>query len=127
MRVSAQFLTTTYTPSTPTTHSDFTAEYYFQDSSPTISSIPYINGSINDYCPGRHPLTRTQRYSSACTSSNLTLCYNGYQIWSGCQQRNNFAYSSIPNTFFTASSASIDDATNFADFNNATSVLCMSF
>jgi len=120
--VSATFFTQTYVPPS-TTSRNLATEYYFQDSyNLNINNIPYTIESIIDYCPNRYPLTRTQRYRSACSTSNTSLCPSQYQTWSGCQSRNNFQFSAINDTFFTARTSSIDDPTNFADFNNPTNV-----
>jgi hypothetical protein len=125
--VNVSFFNKTYVSPSTTTR-DLTTEYYFQDSySLTINDIPYNNGSIIDYCPNRYPLTRTQRYRTTCNTSDISQCYSQYQTWSGCPLRNSFQYSAINDTFFTARTSSIDDPTNFADFNNATSVPCMFF
>jgi hypothetical protein len=102
-------------PANPSSNS--TTEYYFQNSyNSSINNIPSTSGSINDYCPGRHPLNRTQRYFF-CNSSNTNSCPNQYQTYSGCPEYS-LSYSTINETFFTARPASIDDSTNFADFNN---------
>ncbi len=129
MNVSISLFTKSYTsPSNTTTN--LTTEYYFQDScNQNINNITFTSGSIDDYCPLRYPITRTQRYSTACNSSSGCI-NNQYQTWSGCALRDNFAYSAIPDNFFCARVSSIDGSTNFADFDNATSTtsaLCMFF
>ncbi|CAF2761704.1 unnamed protein product [Rotaria sp. Silwood2] len=114
------FFTKTYSPPNTNTR-DSTTEYYFQSSnSPNINNIPYINISIDDYCPGKHPITRTQRYRSVCNVPDTFVCSNQYQTWNGCPSRDSLTYSTIDDSFFIAANASIDDSTNFADFNNAT-------
>ncbi|CAF0790398.1 unnamed protein product [Rotaria sordida] len=102
---------------------DSTSEYYFRiPNSPNINDISFTNGSIYDYCPGRYPITRTQRYRSVCNVTDITLCSNQYQTWSRCPLRDSLQYSEIDSSFFVAANASIDDSTNFADFKNATNV-----
>ena len=127
--VSVNFYTQTATTSTPTAR-DLVTEYYMQyPFTPSISNISYTSGSINDYCPGRYPITRTQRYRTTCTSDDSSLCGNQYQIWSGCPFRDSLSYSTIPASFFTARITDTDDATDFSDFTGSTSVTatCMSF
>jgi hypothetical protein len=131
--VNTTFFNQTYTP-TSSIARDFTTEYYFQDQySETINNITYNNTSINDYCLGYHPITRTQRYGFTCASpSNSSTCNQSqYQVWSACPTRDNLQYSTIDQSFFTTVRASsIDDPINFADFDNtinATNGLCMSF
>ncbi|CAF0760543.1 unnamed protein product [Rotaria sp. Silwood1] len=124
--VNVTFYTKTYSPSGSNIR-DFTTEYYFQNStSPNINDITSNNITIYDYCPGRHPTTRTQRYLSVCNVTNIDLCSNQYQTWSGCPSRDNLQYSTIEDRFFIAVNASIDDSTNFADFNNAINVTLIS-
>jgi hypothetical protein len=127
--VNVNFFTKTYSAPSTTTR-DSVTEYYFKDSyTSSISGISSSSGSINDYCPGRYPITRTQRYWSTCSSSDISQCSNQYQIWSGCPLRDNFQYSAIPGSYFTALSTSVDDATDFSDFSSSTSATaaCMSF
>jgi len=125
--VNTVFFTQTYTP-TSSTARNFTTEYYFQDNyGQTINNITSVNAAINDYCLGYHPITRAQRYGFTCASpSNSSTC-NQYQVWNACPTRDNLQYSTIDQSFFTARASSIDDPINFADFNNATNVSCMSF
>jgi hypothetical protein len=125
--VSISFFTKTYVPPSSTTR-NLATEYYFQNNyTLSINNISFDSSSIYDYCPERHPLTRTQRYNSACNSSNTSLCYGQYQTWSGCQTRDNFQYTTINDTFFTARTSSIDDPTNFADFVGSTNATSMFF
>jgi hypothetical protein len=127
LNVPISFFTKTYVPP-GTNQTDLTTEYYFQESySLNINNITFTSGTINDYCPERHPLTRTQRYNTACNSSDTSRCSDQYQIWSGCQLRDTLQYSTINETFFTARASSIDDPTNFADFDGAMNVSCMFF
>ncbi|CAM4761114.1 unnamed protein product [Rotaria magnacalcarata] len=119
--VNATFFTVTATSTTITI--DPTSEYYFTTAAtPNINTIVSAIGAINDYCPGRYPTTRTQRYSSPCTSSDTSRCSNNqYQIWSGCLIGDSLAYSNITDNFFVATAASTDDSTSFSDFNGYTS------
>lgn len=126
--VSVNFYTATATVSTPSA-ADLVTEYYMQYSfTSSISSISFTSGSINDYCSGRYPITRTQRYGTTCNSTDSSRCGNQYQIWSGCPFRDSLSYSSIPASFFTARATVIDDATDFSDFTGSTSATaaCMS-
>ena len=96
-------------------------EYYFADSyTLTINDTSSITstGDVLDYCPLRHPLNRTQRYFTACSSSSGCIS-NRYQTYRGCSFRDNFAYNGIPATFFTSRSPYVDDGTNFVDFDNS--------
>ncbi|CAF3412501.1 unnamed protein product [Rotaria socialis] len=116
--VNATVSTVTATSTTITI--DPTTEYYFTTAAtPSISTIVSATGTINDYCPGRHPTTRIQRYNSACTPSpDTSRCSNNqYQIWSGCLIGDSLAYSNITDNFFVGTSASTDDSTSFSDFN----------
>ncbi|CAF3969923.1 unnamed protein product [Adineta steineri] len=110
--------------SNSSTSTSSTAEYYFQNQySSTIANIPYTNGTINDYCLGYYPSTRTQRYLFICAASNSsTSCVSSpsYQTWTGCPLRDNLTYSTIPPTFFTARATSKDSSTGFSDFSSAT-------
>ena len=128
--VTTSFFNATYT-SNRTSTTDFTGEYYFQNpTSFTINNIIPSMGNILDYCPGRHPITRIQRYQSACVSSDTSLCNSQYQTWSGCSIRDNLTFSTIPESFYTARTSSIDDASNFAEFDNresATSTVLSNF
>lgn len=111
------------TASSSTTSRDRTSEYYFQTTTtPNIDNIAYVNVSIDDYCPGRYPSTRTQRYQSVCSSSDTTLCTNNqYQTWSGCPRRDSLSYSTIDDSFFSTRATSTDDSINFSDFSSPTS------
>lgn len=101
-----------------------TTEYYFQTSyNLNINNITSGSGSIADYCPNRYPLTRTQRYFSACTSSGGCNTAQ-YQTYNGCSLRDTFAYTGIPSNFFNAQPSSLDGATNFAAFDSSTNVTC---
>ncbi|CAF1524626.1 unnamed protein product, partial [Rotaria sordida] len=91
--VNATVCTVTATSTTITI--DPTTEYYFTTAAtPSISTIVSATGTINDYCPGRHPTTRIQRYNSACNPSpDTSRCSNNqYQIWSGCLIGDSLAY-----------------------------------
>jgi hypothetical protein len=96
---------------------NLTTQYYFQDGySLSSDNINYTLGSINDYCPGYHPLNRIYRYFSSCNATSG--CSNGSQTYSQCAERDTLLYSTIPTSFFISESSSTDDSANFADFSN---------
>ena len=114
------FRSKTYTAPAGTPARDLTTEYYFQDAyALNAADIPSTSGSILDYCPGKHPSIRTQRYVF-CSTPNTALCGDQYQTFPGCPLRDGLNYNTIPDGFFTARATSRDDATNFLDFDGAT-------
>ncbi|CAF1196266.1 unnamed protein product [Adineta ricciae] len=122
--VTINFYTKTYTASTITTPNP-TQEYYFQNSyTQSINDIPYTNDTIYDYCPGRYPASRTQRYLYVCTSFS-NLCPNlTYQSWTGCPLRDTFQYTAINDSFFTARNSSTDGSISFSDYTSVSSLTC---
>lgn len=123
-QISISLVSATYTAPTTTTTRNGNQEYYLQ--APTNNSInDFTSTSIPmfDFCPGRHPIDRVQRYHF-CGTPETSLCSDGnlYQTYPSCRERNSFAYSNFPDRHFYARSASTDDPTNFADFNNGNRV-----
>ncbi|UJR35492.1 hypothetical protein I4U23_028246 [Adineta vaga] len=122
--VPINFFAKAYT-STTTTATTSTQEYYFQNSyNLSITDTSSTTDTINDYCPGEHPVSRTQRYRFVCTATTGDPTCSNYQIWSGCPLRDSFQYSSINDTFFTARSSSTDDSITFTAYNSVTTISC---
>lgn len=106
-----------YTVPTVTTRTRV-PEYYFQDSyNSSYNDIISTSGFIDDYCDGRHPINRNQRYKF-CGSGVSNNCPDGYQRYS-CPIRDDMKYATIPNSFFSVRLTSTDDSINSAEILNA--------
>lgn len=116
------YLTKSASTSTNLIQTDSTLEYYFQNNPPTVNLITSQDISINDYCLGRHPTNRTQRYFF-CNS--MPACTDNYRTYTGCPSRPSLTkYAEIPSVFFNISSASTDDGTDLSEFTGARNVSC---
>ena len=93
-------------------------EYYFEDPyAPSYNDIISTSGFVEDYCDGRHPVNRNQRYKF-CGSGVSNNCPDGYQRYS-CPIRDDMKYATIPTSFFSVRSTSTDDPINSAEIINA--------
>ncbi|CAF0848764.1 unnamed protein product [Didymodactylos carnosus] len=90
--------------SVSTSRSD-TEEYCFY---PPLNLTPPTYMTILDYCDGRYPLNRTQRYYYFCNAT--TSCINSVRNFS-CPIRTDYAYSVLSPDQFNAIPLTTDDVT----------------